>query len=80
MDAKSIFALAVLAVIILAIIFNNNVKAKFMGFVLNTKNDSRSNKAKIKGNHNKITQSGVKSTSVNNTIDIEGDHNQSEQS
>ena len=28
MDAKSIFALAVLAVIILAIIFNNNVKAK----------------------------------------------------
>ena len=81
MDSKSIFAIAVLAVIIIAILFNKDVKAKIMGLNLNVKNKMRRNKATIKGNNNESIQSSSKGVApVNNVLNIDGDNNKSSQS
>ncbi|MEZ5045342.1 MAG: hypothetical protein R2828_35935 [Saprospiraceae bacterium] len=77
-----IFGLAVLLVILLAVIFNDRVKAAFKGFSIGTDNRYKENQADIKGSKNKVKQGTHKSpddSSEKNTMKLEGDENEFEQ-
>lgn len=78
-NASLLVALAVLLVILLAIVFNDRVKAVFNGFKIGTDNRFKENQLEVKGNKNKIKQGTRKTPEDNsekNTLNLEGDENE----
>lgn len=81
-NSTLIFGIAALVVILIAIIFNDKVKATFRGLAIGTDNRYKENQIEVKGQGNKIKQGVNKSpddSSEKNTLNLEGDANEIEQ-
>lgn len=81
-NSTLLVGLAVLFVILIAILFNDRVKAGFKGFTIGTDNRFKQNEASIKGSKNKLKQGTHKSpddSSEKNKMNVEGDENEFEQ-
>lgn len=77
-----ILGLAILVVILIAIIFNDRVKAVFKGFKIGTDNRIKENVIEFKGSDNTLKQGTRKSpddSSERNTMKFEGDGNKTDQ-
>lgn len=82
MDGITIFGIGVLVVILLAIIFNDRVKASFKGFSIGTDNRYKKNELELEGKGNKVkqgTRNSPEQLSESNTLKAKGDENEIEQ-
>jgi hypothetical protein len=82
MNNTTLISIAVLVVILIAIIFNDKVKATFKGFNIGTDNRHKKNNLDLEGRGNKVKQGtrGVtEPISETNTLKARGDENEIEQ-
>ena len=81
-NSALIFGIAVLTVILIAVVFNDRVKAVFKGFQIGTDNRFKKNEMEVKGDKNKVKQGLHKSpddSSEQNKLKIEGNDSDIEQ-